>query len=194
MGIMEEYSDILIVVAVLGLLYLLWAPSSSCGASPACRSGCHCSRCSGFLGGAYDSNVEGITGPEDEEDDAEDDAEDDEAEGLAGDASEFYKSEKEILSGKDGEYNHQAVIGDMALEADVKKSHDSYVDELRGRTTTASKQSIKTDFTPPVPFVGLRARVMYRQMGADKGARVVQSETPKQSLEYSSYSHAPYCL
>lgn len=191
---MEEYSDILTMVAVFILLYLVVRPYLTCAPRTRCPSGCHCSRCSGFLGGAYDADTEGIDGPDDEPE-LEDEPELDEVEGLAKDASEFYKSEEDVLSGKDGSYNHQAAIPAMALEADVQKSHDSYVNELRGRTTTASKQSVKTDFTPPVPFVGLRARVMYKQMGADKGARVVQSETPKQSLEYSSYSNtSPYCL
>lgn len=186
---MEEYSDILVVVAVLGLLYLLWRSCNPCGSASVCGSGCHCSKCAGFLGGAYDTDVEGIVGPDEDDEDYSE-----EVEGLAGDASEFYKSEKDVLSGQTGDYNHQEVLASMALESDVKKSHDSYVNELRGRTTTASKSSVKSDFTPAVPFHGLRARVMYKNMGADKGARVVQSETPEQSLEYASYSRAPYCL
>ncbi len=207
---MDESSGILVIIVVLVLLCVLWKPAGQAlAAASGCPSGCRCPDCSGrhagFLGGGSDAKVEGASGGYGENKgvsaaDAKSassslsEDKDTSAEASMKDPSEFYESEDQILSGAESGYNHQDVIPAMALESDVQSSHDAYVSELRGRTTTASKSTVMDHYTPVNKFHGLSMRRGFRQMGPSEGSRVVPSETSKQILEMNSFSHAPFCL
>jgi len=193
---MPQDSSVLVIIIVLVLLCLMWKPAKAYGGCPV---GCRCPYClrrSGFLGGSHDQAVEGAENKKSDRETAGELAkdEDTEAEAAMHDPSEFYESEDQILQKQGAGYNHQDAIPSMALESDVQSSHDAYVKELRGRTTTASKSTVLDSFNPPNKFWGLSMRRGFRQMGAESGARTVPTETPAQALEFASFSHAPFCI
>lgn len=82
----------------------------------------------------------------------------------------------------------------MALEPGVVSSHKKFVKELNHKTTTASKATVHDSFNPAVPWHGLPRKAMFARLGADRGARVVQSETPEQTMYFSQHNSTKYCL
>ena len=90
--------------------------------------------------------------------------------------------------------DHSEAIKKMGLEADVVSSHERFVRELDHKTTTASKQTVLDSFNPPVPWHGLPRKAMFARLGADSGARTVQSETPEQTLAFALHNGNTYCL
>jgi len=196
---MDEPSGILVIIAVLVLLYFMWNPAKGAyGASSGCPLGCRCPYCrkkrmrsrAHSLCRAY----EGVENKDQGDNLGLADDVDTKKEQTMHDPSEFYESEDQILQGGGSGYNHQDVIPEMALEGDVQTSHDAYVQELRGRTTTASKQTVLDSFNPPnIPW-GLTGFRGFRQMGPSSGSRTVPSETSSQALEFASFNHTPFCL
>lgn len=84
-------------------------------------------------------------------------------------------------------------IKQMGLDPSVEESHNTFVDGMDGNfSTTSSHMSVKDDFTPPVPWVGLPRRALYSVMGASSDARQIQSETPDQALEYAVHHTRGY--
>lgn len=81
------------------------------------------------------------------------------------------------------------------MDAGIMESHREYIDESSHvGTTGASYAVVRDDFTPPVPFVGLPRKAMYAQLGSDQTARVTQSETPEQSINFSRHITSGYVL
>ena len=102
---------------------------------------------------------------------------------------EGYTADQELI-GED----HSDAIKKMGLESDVVSSHERYVRDLDHKTTTASKQTVLDSFNPPVPWHGLPRKAMFARLGADSGARTVQSETPEQTLAFALHNGNTYCL
>lgn len=81
------------------------------------------------------------------------------------------------------------------MDSGIMESHREYIDETSHvGTTGASYAVVRDDFTPPVPFVGLPRKAMYAQLGSDQTARVTQSETPEQSINFSRHITSGYVL
>lgn len=81
------------------------------------------------------------------------------------------------------------------MDAGIMESHREYIDETSHvGTTGASYAVVRDDFTPPVQFQGLPRHAMYAQLGSDQTARVTQSETPEQTLNYSRHITSGYVL
>jgi len=90
--------------------------------------------------------------------------------------------------------DYSDAIQKMGLEDEVVTSHKRFITELNHKTSTASKDTVLDSFNPPVPWHGLPRKAMFARLGADRGARVVQSETPDQTLDYALHNSSNYCL
>lgn len=85
-------------------------------------------------------------------------------------------------------------IKKMGLESSVETSHARFVKELDSKSSTASKQTTMDSFNPPVPWHGLPRKAMFARLGADSGARTVQTETADQTLDYARHNSGGYSL
>lgn len=117
---------------------------------------------------------------------------------VVDDAVAEVTAEEEETEGFDADYSrggdHYESTKMMALEPGVVSSHKKFVKELNHRTATASKLTVHDSFNPAVPWYGLPRKAMFARLGADRGARVVQSETPEQTMAFSMHNSNKYCL
>lgn len=91
--------------------------------------------------------------------------------------------------------NYDEAIKYMGLDPAVQQSHKDFVNETDGMiSTTSSHLTVKDDFTPPVPWMGLPRKAMYAVLGAGDTSRTMQTETPDQTLEYAMHHSRGYDL
>jgi len=94
-----------------------------------------------------------------------------------------------------GDDNYDEAIKYMGLDPSVQQSHKDFVNETDGMiSTTSSHMTVKDDFTPAVPWMGLPRKAMYAVLGAGDTSRTMQTETPDQTLEFAMHHSRGYDL
>jgi hypothetical protein len=92
---------------------------------------------------------------------------------------------------------YKAYSEDLKANVDraIVESHREYTEDSDFLATTgASHASARDDFSPAVNFHGLPRKAHYAHTGADKSARVAQSETPEEVLEIKNHNSTGYIL
>ena len=85
--------------------------------------------------------------------------------------------------------NYQDAMKCMSLEPDVGNSHQNWIGNIQGKTTTASKETIRDDPNDINPWVGLRRPKYQTRAQPLAEARTIASEIPNEMLDHSgSYS------
>jgi hypothetical protein len=83
----------------------------------------------------------------------------------------------------------------MGMDPAIIASHRQYVSDTDFLATTgASYAPTRDDFTPAVPWHGLPRKAHYAQTGSERSARVSQSETPEETIEYAHHHSIGYSL
>lgn len=91
--------------------------------------------------------------------------------------------------------NYDEQIKFMGLDPSVQQSHAEFVNETNGMiSSTSSHLTVKDDFTPAVPWMGLPRKAMYAVLGASDTSRTMQTETPEQTLEFAMHHSRGYDL
>ena len=81
------------------------------------------------------------------------------------------------------------------LDSSIYESHQEYVNDTSQLASVgASHSATRDDFSPPVPFHGLPRCAHYANIGAEKSARVTQSETPEETLAITTHHCTSYKL
>ena len=81
--------------------------------------------------------------------------------------------------------NYQDAMKCMSLEPDVGNSHEAWISNIQGKTTTASKDTIRDDPNDINPWVGLR-RPKYKTRAQPLAqARTIASDVPGEMLDNS---------
>ena len=92
---------------------------------------------------------------------------------------------------------YKAYAEDLKANVDraIVESHREYTSDSDFLATTgASHASARDDFNPPIPFHGLPRRAHYAHVGADRTARIGQSETPEAIAEIKNHNSTGYAL
>jgi hypothetical protein len=81
--------------------------------------------------------------------------------------------------------NYQDAMKCMSLEPDVGNSHNAWISNIQGKTTTASKETVRDDPNDVNPWVGLR-RPKYKTRAQPLAeARTIASDIPNEMLDHS---------
>jgi hypothetical protein len=92
---------------------------------------------------------------------------------------------------------YKAYSEDLKANVDraIVDSHREYTEDSDFLATTgASHASARDDFHPAVGFHGLPRKAHYAQLGAEKSARVAQSETPEEVQDIKNHNSTGYRL
>jgi hypothetical protein len=92
---------------------------------------------------------------------------------------------------------YKAYSEDLKANVDraIVDSHREYTEDSDFLATTgASHASARDDFHPAVGFHGLPRKAHYAQLGAEKSARVAQSETPEEVQDINNHNSTGYRL
>ena len=92
---------------------------------------------------------------------------------------------------------YKAYSEDLKANVDraIVESHRDYTEDSDFLATTgASHASARDDFHPAVGFHGLPRKAHYAQLGAEKSARVAQSETPEEVQDIKNHNSTGYRL
>jgi hypothetical protein len=81
--------------------------------------------------------------------------------------------------------NYQDAIKCMSLEPDVGDSHSAWISNIQGKTTTASKETVRDDPNDINPWVGLRRPKYQTRAQPLAEARTIASDIPSEMLDYS---------
>lgn len=84
--------------------------------------------------------------------------------------------------------SYEQYIQDVALESDIIKSHKKFNKDVHHRTTTVSKDTVRSDPNDIVPWQGLRRPKYHHGAMPMTGARELPSEAPEQLHEFRSYT------
>lgn len=97
--------------------------------------------------------------------------------------------------GNDKIYKSYAEDLKANVDRAIIESHREYTEDTDFLATTgASHASARDDFQPAVKFHGLPRKAHYAHLGADKTARVGQSETPEDVADIRSHNSTGYEL
>lgn len=81
------------------------------------------------------------------------------------------------------------------MDPAIIASHRQYTSDTDFLATHgASHASARDDFTPPVQWHGLPRRAHYAQIGCERSARVSQTETPEETVEFAHHHNVHYEL
>ena len=81
------------------------------------------------------------------------------------------------------------------IDSSIVDSHNEFVSDTDFLATTgASHAADRDDFLPPVPFYGLPRKAHYMNLGSEKDARVVQSETDMDINAIREHHNTSYIL
>ena len=81
--------------------------------------------------------------------------------------------------------NYQDAMKCMSLEPAVSSSHQAWIGNIQGKTSTASKESVRDDPNDVNPWMGLR-RPKYKTRAQPLAeARTIASDVPNEMLDYS---------
>lgn len=81
------------------------------------------------------------------------------------------------------------------IDPSIVESHREFVSDADFVATTGSSHAVsRDDFVPPVPYYGLPRKAHYMNTGAEKDARVVQSETLSDTFNIQEHHNTSYVL